>query len=104
VGDKSAATSSAPTEQLLREGQAVEISGKLELAGDRALLYPENGGPALRVLENLALERITRILSESRGQRDWLVTGTITEYRGSNYLLISKAVQRVAKGKPTKSP
>jgi hypothetical protein len=56
------------------------------------------------VLENLALERIVRILNETRGQRQWLVSGTITEYRGSNYLLISKAVQRVAETRAVKAP
>jgi hypothetical protein len=46
------------------------------------------------VLENLALERIGRALDESRGTRLWVVSGLITEYRGANYLLVSKAVMQ----------
>jgi hypothetical protein len=79
---------------LLREGQSVELVGRLELSGDRATFFPIDKQPPLRVLENLALERVTRILGESTGEHQWLVSGVITEYRGANYLLISKAVQK----------
>jgi hypothetical protein len=81
----------------VREGETVELVGKMELAGDRAVFHPSAGGVQLRVLENLALERITRILNESRDDREWIVAGTITEYRGGNYILINKAVQRARK-------
>ena len=84
-----------------REGEVIELDGRLELSGDRAIFYPPEGEP-LRVLENLALERITRVLTESPGERTWLVSGVITEYRGSNYLLLSKAMRRALKEKPTK--
>jgi hypothetical protein len=44
------------------------------------------------VLENLQLERILRTLAESRAQRQCIVSGVITEFRGANYLLVTKAV------------
>lgn len=84
----------------LREGELLEVRGKLELAGDRAVFYPGDEKNGLRVLENLALERITQVLSESRESREWIVSGTITEYRGVNYILIHKAVQRPLKPIP----
>ena len=81
----------------LREGEVIEATGRLELSGDRAIFYPKGEKASLRVLENLALERITRVLSESRDEREWVISGTVTEYRGANYILIHKAVQRARK-------
>jgi hypothetical protein len=43
-------------------------------------------------LENLALERVARIVSESPDQLQWSVSGMVTEYRGQNYLLITTAL------------
>lgn len=79
----------------------MELAGRLELAGDRAIFYPQEGEP-LRVLENLALERVTQVLSETREPREWLVTGTVTEYRGTNFILLQKAVQRAKREKVAK--
>jgi hypothetical protein len=90
--------SAKETPHRLREGEVLEVTGKLELAGDRAIFYPAGEKNGLRVLENLALERVTQVLSESRDERQWIVSGTITEYRGANYILIHKAVQRALGG------
>jgi hypothetical protein len=81
----------------LREGESVDLAGRIELSGDRAIFYPQDSRVNLRVLENLALERIAEVLSESRGDRQWVITGVITEYRGANYILVTKAIQRAAK-------
>lgn len=86
----------------VREGEIIELQGKLELSGDRAIFHPQDAELPLRVLENLALERITRVLSESRDDRDWIVSGMVTEYRGANYILIHKAIQRARKETPAK--
>lgn len=83
----------------IREGEVVEFVGALELSGDRAVFYPQDGGEPLRLLENLALERVTRLLRETHAERQWLVSGEITEYRGANYLLLHKAVQRAVTSK-----
>jgi hypothetical protein len=87
----------APSAPRLREGEAVELAGRMELSGDRAIFHSDAGHPPLRLLENLALERIARILGESSEERVWVVSGVITEYRGANYLLVTKAVQRAKK-------
>lgn len=89
-----AASSAKESSPLLREGEIIEVVGKLELAGDRATFTPQNSDVSLRVLENLALQRVIQVLSESRDERQWLVSGVVTEYRGGNYLLIHKAIQR----------
>ena len=76
-----------------REGDTLnQQRGAFHLAGGRITFHPEGGG-ALRVLENLALERIGNEL-EKRPDREWIAGGKVTEYRGGNYLLVSRAVQR----------
>lgn len=51
-------------------------------------------------LENLNLERVAIAVSESPDQLLWSVTGTVTEYRGTNYLLVTLAL---LKSKPSTS-
>ena len=90
------ASASAPAEQKSAERQRegtrlIDQSGRFEFAGDQVAFFPADGKDSFRVLENLALERISRILSESRTKHDWTISGTLTEFRGGNYLLITKA-------------
>jgi hypothetical protein len=51
-------------------------------------------------LENLNLERVASVINENPEQLQWSVSGTITEYRGANYLLVSRAT---LKSKPAVS-
>ena len=78
----------------MREGtRLTDELGVFQLSGDRIAFLP--GGvnkDSYRVLENLALQRISIALNDDRGQGQWLVSGIITEYRGANYLLITKVV------------
>ncbi|MCU0876965.1 MAG: hypothetical protein MUF06_04140 [Pirellulaceae bacterium] len=82
----------------LREGtKLIDVVGSFQVTGDRVSFHPDGTrGESFRVLENLALERIDRVLAESRLSPSWTVSGTITEFRGSNYLLVTKAVVRTA--------
>jgi len=80
-----------------REGtKLTEVVGRFELAGDRITFYPNGGRESYRVLENLALERVSQVLSESRARQDWTISGVLTEFRGNNYLLLNKAVVKSA--------
>ena len=78
----------------MREGtRLTDELGVFQSSGDRIAFLP--GGvnkDSYRVLENLALQRISSALNDDRGQGQWLVSGIITEYRGANYLLITKVV------------
>jgi hypothetical protein len=77
----------------LREGsKLVNVQGRMELVGDQATFTPAEGSESFRLLENLALERINQILSDSRDKSQWEISGMVTEYRGNNYLLVTKAV------------
>lgn len=86
-------TRAAAESTRLREGHILtDVQGTFDAAGNRVQFRPADGSSSLRVLENLALERVTRILEETRSDRLWLVSGTVTEYRGENYLLITRVV------------
>ena len=77
----------------VREGsKLVEQLGEFRETGGRIAFYPAGSTDSLLVLENLALERVSRDLE--LGTRKWSVSGTITEYLGLNYLLIQRAVMK----------
>ena len=79
--------------QRAREGSLVtDEAGSFEFVGDRIVFVPAGGRESLRVLENLALERIVRELGDARDQRNWSVCGLLTEFKGANYLLVTKAL------------
>jgi hypothetical protein len=78
-----------------REGtKLVDIVGQFKVSADRAAFHPADGKSRFLCLENLNSERVARIVAESPEALNWIVQGTITEFRGENYLLISQAVIR----------
>lgn len=80
--------------QRLREGtRLIEVSGRFEAVVDRVNFVFSDSGESLRVLENLALQRVSRVLGQSQPGAQWTVSGTITEYNSGNFLLLTKAVQ-----------
>ena len=68
--------------------------GEFRDAGGRITFYPSNRKITLTVLESLALERVYTELEQRLERRRWSVSGTVTEYRGGNYLHISRAVMK----------
>jgi hypothetical protein len=89
----------------LREGTRLnDVPGSFQFAGDRVTFHPDGGkGEAYKLLENLAMERISSELGRSRGTPNWTVSGMVTEYRNTNYLLVTKAVVKSA-GETPSSP
>jgi hypothetical protein len=84
-----------------REGfELVEQIGVFRLAGDRIVFYSEDGRLRLVVLENLALARVANVLATNPEPMRWKVTGTLTEYRNTNYLLLRR-VELLAPEQPT---
>jgi len=84
--------------QRIREGtRLVDVSGRFEAVGDRVSFTFADSRDSIRVLENLSLQRVLRVLAQTQGGTQWTVSGTITEYNNSNYLLLAKAIQA---GKP----
>ena len=75
----------------LREGtRLIDEVGTFQNVGDRIAFVPGDKD-SYRVLENLQLQRIGQSLDGARGQQLWVVSGVITEFRGANYLLVTKA-------------
>lgn len=99
TGNSSAAKSS----ERLREGtRLVDVAGTFQSTGPDNISFLANGNKeSYRVLQNLALQRISQSLEENRALRQWTVSGTITEFRGANYLLVTKAVIQLSE---TESP
>ena len=91
-----------PNGDRLREGsKIVDEIGHFELQGDRATFISTSSKRKLGCLENLGLERIAQVVSDNApNQLEWTVNGIVTEYRGSNYVLISEAI---LKTKPSRA-
>jgi len=82
----------AKSAERLREGtRLVDCPGTFAALGaDRVSFSPDGGKESYRLLQNLALERISRMLEEQRGPKLWTVSGVLTEYKGTNFLLVTK--------------
>jgi hypothetical protein len=82
-----------PSQGRLREGmQIVDRRGHFRMTGDRLTFFAADGKGRFVALENLALERVALVLAKNPGPLRWSVTGTITEFRDANYLLIERAI------------
>ena len=79
----------------LREGATLtDQPGSFQTIADRTVFVTEGGKRQLTVLENLALERIARVLRQSTTAPAWVVSGVVTEHQGNNYLLVERAATR----------
>jgi hypothetical protein len=85
---------SKPAEAIqLREGmELVDQLGQFKVSHERTIVALAEGNRQLIVLENLCLERVVKILAGNPEAGNWLVSGTVTEYRGANYVLLRRAV------------
>lgn len=83
-------------EQRAREGtRIVNQIGRFRTTGDRLTFQPAGSEKQYLGLENLALERVGKVLLDRHGEAEklqWEVSGTFTEYRGTNYLFVTHAV------------
>jgi hypothetical protein len=84
----------------LREGtKLIDVVGTFQATGADSVTFLASGNTeSYRVLQNLALQRVSYSLEENRALRQWIISGTITEYRGANFLLITKAVIQLPEG------
>ena len=86
----------------LREGTRLrDASGRFRVSGD-SLTFIDGESREISGLPNLNLERIIRMLKtvEEPESITWSVSGTVTEFSGRNYLLISRAVYKAASPPP----
>ncbi len=76
-----------------REGsRLIDQTGSFKLTGEHVTFISTDGKLKFDGLENLAIERVARTIGDSPDQLEWSISGLITEYRGSNYLLVTQAV------------
>lgn len=77
----------------LREGaEIVDSVGSFEWIGDRLSFVPKDEKMVLKILENRMMERVVQAQEISTGELIWVVSGTVTEFRGGNFLLMKHAV------------
>ena len=105
-GRSTLAGKSAKQETLrLREGTIIsDQNGFFREDGDGATFVADTG-IEFGALPNLNLERVVRLLKsvEEPNNVRWSVNGTVTEFSGRNYLLISRAVYKAASTPPPPS-
>lgn len=97
---------SAPPQPNLRVREGTEIVdqlGHFRITGGRVIFFTANGKRRYVGLENLNLERIVRTLADSPQPLQWRVTGTVTEYRGANFLLVRRAILKGGMPSPGRS-
>ncbi len=88
-----------------REGsRLVDQMGSFKLAGDRVTFISSDGKLKFDGLENLAIERVARAIADSPDQLEWSISGSITEFRGSNYLLVTQAVLKTKTARARRAP
>jgi hypothetical protein len=92
----SGAAGAKATERLREGTRLVDVVGAFQSIGGESVTFtpgaPADKKDSFRVLENLALQRVSQVLDENKGARQWTVSGMITEYKGNNYLLLTKTV------------
>lgn len=85
----------------LREGTRLDgILGTFRATGDRWTFFTGDGARRFGVLENLALERVSRTIRENSQAVEWSISGVITEHQGVNYLLVTRAVLKTRLRQP----
>lgn len=82
---------------LRREGsQLREERGRFEFSGDRVVFISTETKTRFIGLENLNLQRIAQISGGSADALEWTVSGVITEFQGTNYVLVTRATRATA--------
>ena len=88
-----AASAESEAEQRFREGtEIVDLTGHFRMTGDRVTFFTDDGKGRYVGLENLNLERISRMIADNPNRLQWIVSGTLTEFSGTNYILVRRAV------------
>lgn len=80
---------------LHREGTKIKDEpGRFALVGNRINFVTSTGNQYV-CLENLNLERVARIMGSTPDTVEWVISGAVTEYQGSNYLLIERSTRKL---------
>lgn len=77
--------------KLWREGSRVELVGTFQRGNSTITFRPEKGEQTYRVLENLALQRVAKMLVLNN-RRLWRISAEAMEYENANFLLLKRVV------------
>ncbi len=99
IGERADSTDRTDAADRIREGTRWQNErGIFTLVGDRVTFTPNSlRNQNFMVLENLNLERIVRTIEENRTVTDadtleWNIDGTVTEFRGGNFVIVTRSV------------
>ena len=94
---KGAVAPSAPSQNLLREGTYLfDRVGRMVKTGDgrQQFVFDSDGkamkDPPMLLLPNLKLMQMEDAVNSVNADRKFRISGTVTEYRGRNYILVDK--------------
>lgn len=82
--------------------ELVNQVGRFSMSGDRVVFIAADG-QQLIALENLPLQQVAKTIDGNTAPLQWIVSGKVTEYRGANFLLLSRA-ERVNESKAVTKP
>jgi hypothetical protein len=96
----SAVAPGAPNVPVIREGtHKIDRSGRLSHSADgqTAIFTFDSDGTAMQdppmiVLPNLKLQSMEGVVAAKASDAHFRISGTVTEYKGRNYILLDKAV------------
>lgn len=75
-----------------REGTRLhQVQGIFATSGERLQFTTSDGKVQILTTENLLAERVIRSIQESSEPLAWTIQGTLTEYKGVNYLTLNYA-------------
>jgi hypothetical protein len=71
--------------------ELVEQAGQFSISNDRVVFVTVKGQHRFTALENRSLDGVVNTIDGNPASVPWIVSGKITEYHGSYYLLLTRA-------------
>jgi hypothetical protein len=97
---KSVAENPERAAQFHEDAELIEQAGQFSMSGDRVTFIAAESQIRFIGLENLVLQGVAEKIAANPAQQFWTVSGKITEYRGANYLILTRAEPKPIELKP----
>jgi hypothetical protein len=89
--EKPAGENSEKSPRFRESDELVDQAGQFSMSGDRMVFVTAQGQQQFIALENLPLQQVAKTIDGKSAPLKWIVSGKVTEYRGSNFLLLTHA-------------
>jgi hypothetical protein len=84
-----------PELPMLREGTPLKLAAvQCKTIGERLQVTLESDGRQLLALENLNCQRLWQAVRDNRNDDRWIISGTITEFQGRNFVLLERSTRQ----------